>query len=133
MTVQFEPTVVPSFDKVLSGIVEIVGVSEDQARVAAGEAALQQDLGTLCSTVFRLVIMELIHNIALKQGWDDTVIGGGNAKKLKKAPPGCRLGSNANAFIGGYRMWEPANARHTAHAPERSPHDQPKKRKGART
>jgi polyphosphate glucokinase len=37
---------------------------------------------------------------------DDVVIGGGNAKKLKKAPPGCRLGSNANAFIGGFRMWE---------------------------
>jgi hypothetical protein len=37
---------------------------------------------------------------------DDVVIGGGNAKKLKKAPPGCRLGSNANAFLGGFRMWE---------------------------
>jgi hypothetical protein len=37
---------------------------------------------------------------------DDFVIGGGNAKKLKKAPPGCRLGSNANAFFGGFRMWE---------------------------
>jgi polyphosphate glucokinase len=37
---------------------------------------------------------------------DDVVIGGGNAKKLKKAPPGCRLGNNANAFLGGFRMWE---------------------------
>jgi len=37
---------------------------------------------------------------------DDFVIGGGNAKKLKKAPPGCRLGNNANAFLGGFRMWE---------------------------
>jgi len=36
---------------------------------------------------------------------DDFVIGGGNAKKLKMAPPGCRLGDNANAFIGGFRMW----------------------------
>jgi predicted NBD/HSP70 family sugar kinase len=42
---------------------------------------------------------------------DDFVIGGGNAKKLKKAPPGCRLGSNANAFIGGFRMWESATNR----------------------
>src|SRR6516225_8351327 len=44
-TVQFEPTVVPSLDKVLTGIVKVVGVSEDHPRVAACEAALQQDLG----------------------------------------------------------------------------------------
>ncbi len=37
---------------------------------------------------------------------DDVVIGGGNARKLKKLPPGCRAGDNANAFIGGFRLWE---------------------------
>ena len=37
---------------------------------------------------------------------DDVVVGGGNAKKLKHLPPGCRLGHNANAFLGGYRLWE---------------------------
>lgn len=37
---------------------------------------------------------------------DDVVLGGGNAKKLTQLPQGCRLGSNANAFIGGFRMWE---------------------------
>jgi len=42
---------------------------------------------------------------------DDVVLGGGNAKKLKKLPKGCRLGSNACAFIGGYRMWENASSR----------------------
>jgi polyphosphate glucokinase len=39
------------------------------------------------------------------------VLGGGNAKKLKRLPPGGRLGDNANAFIGGFRMWEPAHPR----------------------
>jgi polyphosphate glucokinase len=44
---------------------------------------------------------------------DDVVIGGGNAKKVKQMALGCRagqdcrLGSNANAFLGGFRMWEP--------------------------
>jgi polyphosphate glucokinase len=42
---------------------------------------------------------------------DDVVIGGGNAKKLKQVPPGCRLGSNANAFLGGFRMWEKADSK----------------------
>jgi len=37
---------------------------------------------------------------------DEIVVGGGNAKKLKELPPGCRLGDNANAFIGGFRLWE---------------------------
>jgi len=50
-TVQFEPTVVPNFDKVLSGIVKIVGVSEDHPRVAACEAALQQEFGTQVTAV----------------------------------------------------------------------------------
>jgi transaldolase len=50
-TLQFEPTVVASFDNVLSGIVKVVGVSNDHPRVAACEAALQQDLGTLVSAV----------------------------------------------------------------------------------
>lgn len=36
---------------------------------------------------------------------DDVVLGGGNTKKLKKLPKGCRAGDNANAFIGGFRLW----------------------------
>ena len=36
---------------------------------------------------------------------DYVVIGGGNSKKLKELPPNCRLGENANAFKGGFRMW----------------------------
>ena len=39
---------------------------------------------------------------------DDTVIGGGNARRLVDLPPGTRAGSNANAFLGGFRMWEDA-------------------------
>ncbi len=37
---------------------------------------------------------------------DDVVLGGGNARKLKELPAGCRLGDNANAFIGGFRLWQ---------------------------
>jgi polyphosphate glucokinase len=35
---------------------------------------------------------------------DEIVIGGGNARKLKELPPLCRLGDNANAFKGGFRL-----------------------------
>jgi polyphosphate glucokinase len=37
----------------------------------------------------------------------DVVLGGGNAKKLKELPKGCRAGDNANAFLGGFRLWDP--------------------------
>jgi polyphosphate glucokinase len=40
---------------------------------------------------------------------DDVVLGGGNAKKLDPLPPNTRLGGNAFAFLGGYRLWERAN------------------------
>lgn len=34
------------------------------------------------------------------------VLGGGNAELLRELPPGCRLGDNANAFQGGFRLWQ---------------------------
>ncbi len=37
---------------------------------------------------------------------EDVVLGGGNVKNLKKLPPGCRAGNNANAFVGGFRIWK---------------------------
>jgi predicted NBD/HSP70 family sugar kinase len=59
---------------------------------------------------------------------DDLVLGGGNAKKLKPLPSGTRLGNNALAFLGGFRLWEPnvgpqsmgatTNGEHPAKKPE---------------
>ena len=40
---------------------------------------------------------------------EDVVLGGGNVKNLKKLPPGCRAGNNANAFVGGFRIWKKNN------------------------
>ena len=37
---------------------------------------------------------------------DIVVLGGGEAKKLLHVPQGCVLGDNANAFRGGFRLWE---------------------------
>jgi predicted NBD/HSP70 family sugar kinase len=50
---------------------------------------------------------------------DDLVVGGGNAKKLTYLPTGCRVGSNANAFVGGFRMWKEEERRRAA-APARN-------------
>ncbi|MFZ0827794.1 MAG: ROK family protein [Verrucomicrobiia bacterium] len=42
---------------------------------------------------------------------DDVVLGGGNVNKLKVLPAGCRAGDNANAFLGGFRLWQEAGTR----------------------
>jgi polyphosphate glucokinase len=48
---------------------------------------------------------------------DDVVLGGGNVHKLKEMPPGCRASANANAFLGGFRLWEEAGERSDSAAP----------------
>jgi polyphosphate glucokinase len=40
---------------------------------------------------------------------EDTVLGGGNVRKLKTLPPHCRAGDNEKAFCGGFRLWEQNN------------------------
>jgi len=40
---------------------------------------------------------------------DDVVLGGGNVANLVDLPQGCRAGDNANAFLGGFRLWEEAD------------------------
>jgi polyphosphate glucokinase len=37
---------------------------------------------------------------------EEVVLGGGNVKKLKELPLHCRAGENADAFRGGFRLWE---------------------------
>ena len=42
------------------------------------------------------------------------ILGGGNVKQLKKFPPGCRAGDNANAFLGGFRLWQENRRRNSS-------------------
>ena len=52
-------------------------------------------------------VADVVARLATALEPTDIVIGGGNVSKLKELPPGCRAGENANAFTGGFRMWEP--------------------------
>ena len=51
---------------------------------------------------------------------DEVVLGGGNVAKLKELPPRCRAGENANAFRGGFRLWDAAGEPSVSAAAERS-------------
>ena len=55
---------------------------------------------------WRRHVAEVVEQFKATLEADYIVLGGGNAKKLGELPPGARLGTNANAFIGGFRLWE---------------------------
>jgi polyphosphate glucokinase len=45
---------------------------------------------------------------------EDVVLGGGNVHQLDTLPPGCRAGDNADAFVGGERLWKRAPVKRRA-------------------
>jgi polyphosphate glucokinase len=57
---------------------------------------------------WRKTAIEIIQHLKMALEVDYVVLGGGNAVRLKSLPPGVRLGNNANAFIGGVRLWRAA-------------------------
>src|SRR6185369_1511889 len=66
-----------------------------------GEAALKR----FGKKKWRRQVADVVTRLKAALEADDVVIGGGNAEKLRRLPKGVRLGSNANAFVGGYRLW----------------------------
>jgi polyphosphate glucokinase len=57
---------------------------------------------------WRRYVADVVERLVAALQPDDVVLGGGNVKNLKELPPRCRAGDNANAFKGGFRMWEDA-------------------------
>ena len=57
---------------------------------------------------WRKYVVDVVERLAAALEPDDIVLGGGNVKQLKKMPKGCRPGDNANAFVGGFRLWTKA-------------------------
>jgi polyphosphate glucokinase len=57
---------------------------------------------------WRRDVADVVARLIAALGPDDVVLGGGNVSKLKELPTGCRAGDNANAFAGGFRLWEEA-------------------------
>jgi polyphosphate glucokinase len=54
------------------------------------------------------IVSEVVAELSTALEPDYVVIGGGNARKLKRLPKNARLGSNDFAFLGGFRLWHHA-------------------------
>ena len=57
---------------------------------------------------WRLAVFKVVEQLKNALEAEYVVLGGGNAKLLKKLPPGARMGNNVNAFAGGFRLWPAA-------------------------
>jgi polyphosphate glucokinase len=56
---------------------------------------------------WRLDVADAVAKLSAALEPEYVVLGGGNARKLDALPPNARLGANENAFVGGFRLWDP--------------------------
>ena len=75
-----------------------------------GERALERD----GKKKWRKQVADVVARLVAAFEPDEVVLGGGNSLNLKDLPLRSRLGNNANAFAGGFRLWEQPAAPKTA-------------------
>lgn len=92
-------------------VVEGIVVPMELGHLAVEEKTFEDYLGVAALEKFgrkkwRMFVQKITERLIDAFQLDDVVLGGGNVKKLRTLPKGCRAGDNANAFLGGYRLWE---------------------------
>lgn len=85
------------------------------AHLAVGKKTFEDDLGRrglerLGRKKWEKRVHVIVQRFIAALLLNDVVLGGGNAKKLKVLPEGCRRGDNANALAGGFLLWEKETA-----------------------
>jgi polyphosphate glucokinase len=81
---------------------------------------------------WRRYVAEVVELLTTALQPDEVVLGGGNVKKLKELPPGCRAGNNANAFVGGFRLWQETSGHNSSKSGKTSASGRKKENKKAR-
>lgn len=61
---------------------------------------------------WREAVADTIATLSAALEPDRVVIGGGNAVRLREVPDGVTIGDNELAFLGGFRLWDPAAPAH---------------------
>lgn len=52
-------------------------------------------------------VFEVVEQFSAALEPDYVVLGGGGVDRLDEVPSNCRRGKNENAFLGGFRLWQP--------------------------
>lgn len=94
---------------IVDGIVEPMELGHLPYRKATYEDYVGiRGLKRLGKKKWRRAVFDVVERLTAALEPDEVVLGGGNVKRLKTLPPGSREGDNANAFKGGFRLWERA-------------------------
>ena len=100
---------------VTDGIVEPMELGHLPYRKATYEDYVGiRGLETRGKKKWRRDVADVVQRLVAALEPDDVVLGGGNSKELKELPPHCRLGDNAKAFLGGFRLWDKRSGKITA-------------------
>ena len=67
----------------------------------------ERGLEKLGKKKWRKAVFETVERLTAAMQPDEVVLGGGGIDELDELPPGCRRGANENAFVGGFRLWDP--------------------------
>jgi polyphosphate glucokinase len=72
---------------------------------------------------WRRYVLDVVARLMVAMQAETLLLGGGNARRMRRQldrlPPGTRIGSNADAFRGGMRLWQPAHERAHPSRPKR--------------
>ncbi len=97
---------------IVSGIVEPMELGHLPYRKATYEDYVgSRGLDRHGKQKWRKYVADVVARLIAALEPEDVVLGGGNVHNLKELPAGCRRGDEANAFIGGFRLWENKGAR----------------------
>ena len=97
---------------IVDGILEPMELAHLPYRKGAYEDYIGiQGLKQVGKRKWRHYVKDVVARLIAALEPDYVVLGGGNAQKVKKLPPSCRVGENANAFRGGFRLWERTSER----------------------
>ncbi len=66
----------------------------------------RRGLDRLGKRTWRRLVRRVVDQLHAAFQVDEVVLGGGNAKHLRSLPEAARLGDNARAFLGGFRVWD---------------------------
>jgi polyphosphate glucokinase len=67
----------------------------------------ERGLEKLGKKKWKVAVFETVERLRSAMEPDEVVLGGGGVAELDELPPGCRRGANENAFLGGFRLWDP--------------------------
>jgi polyphosphate glucokinase len=67
----------------------------------------ERGLKKLGKKKWKRAVFETVERLSAAMEPDEIVLGGGAVDDLDELPDGCRRGENENAFLGGFRLWDP--------------------------